>query len=77
MFVKLKYYGTSIAGVEKTNYSTEIPAGSTVEELLLAAWGIKEKLKSVNFLVNNTQASRKTTLNENDEVMVLRPLNGG
>ena len=77
MIVRLKYYGTPTAGVEKTDSPAEIPAGSTVEGLLLAAWGKTELLKAASFLVNNTQATLKTILNENDEVIVLRPLNGG
>ena len=76
MIVRLKYYGTPVAGIDRNNLSMEIPAGSTVEGLISAAWGKTELLKA-SFLVNNTQAALKTTLNENDEVIVLRPLNGG
>jgi len=77
MLVKLKYFGIPTAGIEKTGSSAEIPAGSTVEDLLSAVWGKTERFKSASFLVNHTQASLKTTLDENDEVMILRPLNGG
>ena len=77
MVVKLKYYGTPVAGVDRNNLSMEIPAGSTVEGLLSVALGKTELPGAMSFLVNNTQASLKTTLNENDEVIALRPMNGG
>ena len=77
MVVKLKYYGPPTVGIDRTNYSMDIPAGSTVEGLLSAILGSTWKPKPVSFLVNNTQASLKTTLKESDEVLVLRPLNGG
>ena len=77
MLVRLKYVGIPTAGIDKTDLSVEIPAGSTVEELFSAAWGNAVLIKSASYLVNNTQASLKTSLNENDEVMVLKPLSGG
>jgi len=77
MVVRLKYHGPPTAGITRNNFSMEIPAGSTVEELLLAAWGKTELHKSASFLVNNTRATLKTVLNENDEVIALRLLSGG
>jgi len=77
MVVKLKYYGPPTAGIDRTNYSMDIPAGSTVEGLLSAILGSTWKPKPVSFLVNNTQASLTTVLNENDEVMVLKMIHGG
>ena len=77
MLIRLKYSGLPTAGIKENKLEVEIPAGSTVEDLLLAAWGKTELPESANFVVNNTIASPKTVLNDNDEVMVLRLLNGG
>ena len=77
MVVKLKCFGLPATGVDRTNYSAEIPAGSTVEGLLSAVLGNAGIPKSASYLVNNTQASITTILNENDEVIVMRPITGG
>ena len=77
MVVKLKYYGPPAAGIDRTNYSTDIPDGSTVDGLLSAILGNTGRSKSASYLVNNTQASLTTVLNENDEVMVLKMIHGG
>ena len=77
MFVRLKCYGSPAAGIDRKDLMMDIPAGSTVEALLLAAWGKTELLEHASFLVNNTRAALKTVLNENDEVTVLRLLSGG
>jgi len=77
MLIRLKYSGLPTAGITENNLQVEIPAGSNVEELVLAAWGKTELPASANIVVNNSIASLKTVLNDNDEVMVLRLLNGG
>jgi len=77
MVVRLKYYGPPTAGVDRTDLQVEIPADSTVEGLLQAAWGKTSLLESASFLVNNSRATLQTALNENDEVVALRLLRGG
>ena len=77
MLVRLKYSGPPTAGVDMNKLQVEIPAGSTVEELVLAAWGKTVPRESMNYVVNNSIASLKTVLSENDDVMVLRLLSGG
>jgi len=82
MKVSLKIYDVSIS--EHLKFHTfELPDGSTVETLAYKCADVKdlpydrEGIVGFTFMVNNSLAPLSTVLNDGDQALLLRPMEGG
>ncbi len=78
MVIKIKYFGLI---TNELNSEAELPEGSNVKDLLnhlLVQYpNNKDILRKATILVNKSKTELNSTLNDNDEVMILAVLGGG
>jgi len=80
--IKLKYYGVNPALCGHEPQQVELPAYSTIEQLVnIISDKIQDPvdvlLQSAVFLVNKSNAKKNTTLADGDEVFILYGIAGG
>ena len=82
MKVSLKIYDVSISDNLK-NHTFDLPDGATVETLAYECVDVeglpydRDGIVGYTFMVNNSLAPLTTALNDGDQALLLRPMEGG